>query len=107
MKKPVLSLKDPQPLTVVPKERHGHHSPNPGREAAILQLVETQSVGPTHGASLGDVTAEASLPSPTVRPVRSSVSHDWLTYLGHGESCTTLRRRKHPTASSPHSRGSS
>jgi hypothetical protein len=93
VKKPFLSLKDPPPLTVVPIERHGYRSPNPGREAAILHLVEAQSVGPTHGAGHGDAAVDASLPSPTIRPIRSSVSHGLLTYLGHSESCAALRRK--------------
>ena len=94
MKKPIHFRKAAPPLTVVPKGHPAPQSPNPRGQAAILRLVKTQSIGPNSGTGNGnqDAATPASLPRPTIRPVRSSISHDLLTYLGHSESCATLRR---------------
>lgn len=94
MKKPIHFRKAAPPLTVVPKGHRDPQSPKPRSQAAILRLVKTQSPGPAGDGGDGkhDAATPASFPRPTIRPVRSSVSHDLLTYLGHCDSCATLRR---------------
>jgi hypothetical protein len=94
VKKPIHFRKAAPPLTVVPKGNHAPKSPNPRGQAAILRVVKTQSTEPAGDGGIGshDAATPASLPRPTIRPSRSSVSHDLLTYLGHCESCATLRR---------------
>lgn len=94
MKKPIHFRKAASPsLTVVPKGHRTPQSSNPRSQAAILRLVKPQSTGPAGDGGVGaDAATSSSLPRPTIRPARSSVSHDLLTYLGHSESCATLRR---------------
>ncbi|MGN6145415.1 MAG: hypothetical protein ACTHOP_17730 [Mesorhizobium sp.] len=94
MKKP-LSWKALSPLTVVPKGPRDHQSPNSGAQAAILRLVKSHSAGLSSGTGHGDhgTATLASLSRPTIRPNRSSISHDLLTYLRQSESCATLRRK--------------
>jgi hypothetical protein len=94
MKRPFHFWKAAPSLTVVPKDHHAPQSSNPKGQAATLRLVKSQSIGPNGGTGNGnqDAAPPASLPRPTIRPVRSSISHDLLTYLGHSESCATLTR---------------
>jgi hypothetical protein len=94
VKKPIHFRKAAPPLTVVPKGHRAPQSSNPRGQAAILRLAKTHSTEPAGdgGDRNHDAAPPASLPRPTVRPVRSAISHDLLTYLGHCESCATLRR---------------
>jgi hypothetical protein len=94
VKKPIHFRKAASPLTVVPKGHRAPQSSNLRSQAAILRLVKSQSTEPAGDGGDGDhdTATPASLPRPTIRPVRSSISYDLLTYLGHSESCATLRR---------------
>jgi hypothetical protein len=79
------------PLTVVPKESRTRSRRNPGLDAAIPRRGSTRA--PSRPVDRNNHGDRAPLPALTIRPKPASASHDLLTYLGHSESCATLRRR--------------